>query len=215
MKMLNRIAAFLLLGMAAATAADLPTKAPAASPAGCTITYCVGAYVGADLSGVATNVNVFGNGLSGSLNAGGTILGVHAGYRAWNGTIYLAGEVGCGADVSGGTTGIGSSFSNRWDCMELVKIGGSISSLLGSTPITFPQALQPYLMSLYGITGGKQRMGSTGIVGGAGAEFVIAPKATINLEYLNVSYSGAGATDVPGIAATDENLFRLSFNRAF
>lgn len=216
--MRHLIAALALFCVASvAQAADVSRAASAAiaAPApGCTVDYCVGAVVGVDLSGVATNVNVFANGINGSLNAGGTLIGVHGGYRLWNGKIYVAGEVGCAGDVSGGTSGLGVSFSDRWSCTELLKFGGSLSSLFNTGPITFPAALQPYLMSLYFIAGGKQRMNSTGVVGGAGAEFVIGPRSTIFLEYLNTQY-GSGASDTLGIAAKSENLFRIGYNYNF
>lgn len=201
---------------APAVAADMPAKAPVFAPAGCTIAYCTGFYAGVGISGVATNLNVFAGGIQGSLNAGGTILDLHGGYRFWNGKFYLAAEVAAGYDVAFGTSGLGVSFGDRFSGIEIVKFGGALSALFGNqTSFTWPVALQPYLMSLYLSTGAKQRMGSSGILGGAGAEFVIGPHMTINLDYFNIQYGSGGASDVPGLAVPSENLFRLSANYAF
>lgn len=209
-------AAALCLGTLHAGAADLRLRAApavAAAPA-CTVDYCVGWFAGFDISGVATSLNFVGQGIGGSFNGGGTLIGGHGGYRAWNGKLYMAGEAGCNYDVSSGTGGLGVGFSDRLGCSEVVKLGGSLSALLGTQPFTFPAALQPYLMSVYAIAGAKQRMGGNGIVGGAGAEFVITPHATVTLEYRNVSYKG-GTSDVPGLVLKDENLAVLGFNWAF
>lgn len=210
----------IILGLALlatpAAAADMPLKArPLAQPVGCTINYCVGFYVGAGLSGVANNLNVFANGINGSLNAGGTILDLHAGYRMYNGKFYLGAEVGGGYDVAFGSGPVGG-FSDRFSGMEVVKLGGSLAGLLGQqNTFAFPEALQPYFMSFYANVGAKQRMGANGLVGGVGAEFVIGPNSTINLDYFNVQYSGGGVTDTTIAAIPQENLFRLSYNYNF
>lgn len=199
-----------------AVAADLPVKAAVVpAPVGCTVTYCVGWIVGADISGIATNVNVFGNGLNGSLNAGGTELGLHGGYRAYNGAIYLGATAGCAYDVSAGTSALGMGFSDRVSCTEIFRVGGSIGALLGQQSFAFPAALQPYFMSFYGLAGGKQKMGSTAVVGGAGAEFVISKKATLRLEYQNAQWGNGGATDTAGIAIPSENLFLIAVDYNF
>lgn len=210
----------LAVGLASpAGAANLPfpAKAPAAvAPLGCTISYCVGWIVGADVTGVASSIDVLGQGVGGSFNGGGTLLGIHGGFRAWNGTFYLGGEIGVTYDVSGGASGVAPGFSDRFAAMEVAKIGGPIGALVGNTQgVTFPAALQPYLMSLYFNVGGKQRMGSTGVVGGAGAEFVITPRATINLDYFHVKYGNGGASDNPLVTLKDEDLIRLAFNWNF
>lgn len=215
-KILMATVAMLIGGSAFAADLRIPLKAAVAPVVQCSIDYCVSWYAGLGIIGAGSNLNVFGNGLNGSLNANGTLMDVHAGYRMWNGKFYLGGEIAGTYDMAGGTTGLGMSFSDRLAGMELVKVGGSLNALLGNQqPIVFPAALAPYLMSLYGIMGAKQRMGANGIVGGAGAEFVITPNTTINLEYLNVKYNGGGASDVAGLAVSDENLARMTFNYNF
>ena len=221
--MLKRILLALSLFASPALAADfpvLPVKVVAPAVPACTILHCTGFYAGGGLSGVATNLNVFANGINGSLNAGGTILDIHAGWRSWNGSIYIGGEVSAGYDVAINTGAVSVSPSDRFNVMELVKLGGNISGLLGSQgTFTFPAALQPYFMSWYIIAGGKQKLAQTGIVGGIGAEFVIGPKSTINLEYLNTQWGGGGAgISTPAgttAAITNENTFRLSYNWNF
>jgi hypothetical protein len=219
MKRILFMAGAMLAMCGSVLAADLPKvlKAPATTPTGCTKDYCVSWIVGADVTGVASSVDVFGSGIGGSFNGGGTLLGAHAGGRLWNGTFYIGFEVGGTYDVAGGASGVAPGFGDRFAAMEIVRAGGPIGAIFGNSQgFTFPAALQPYLMSLYANIGGKQRMGSTGFVTGAGAEFIITPNATVSLDYFHVDYSGAGATNMPSVLALkNEDLARLSFNWNF
>lgn len=192
-----------------------PALAKAVALPSCSVASCTGFYAGLNVIGNGTNVNILGNGLNGSLNSAGTDLGGHVGYRAWNGTFYLGGEVGCSYDISTSTQVLGASPSDRLRCMELAKLGGALSALFQNQTIPIPPMLQNSFMSFYGILGGNQRFNRTGFAGGVGAEFFIMPNVTMNLEYINVTYSGAGAPAATGVNATDENLFRLLLNYNF
>lgn len=205
-----------LVCMASSTfAADLTKAARAAAPAqpACTTAYCVGFYGGLDISGNGTNVNIL-NGLGGSLNANGTEIGGHAGFRSWNGTVYLGVELGCAYDISMNI--VGTSI-DRLRCMELAKAGGALSALFGQqSTFQVPAYLQNSFVSFYGIVGASEKYGSTGIAAGVGAEFLVAPKVSLTLDYINVNYSGGGASQVGGLVTIPtENLFRMGVNYDF
>jgi opacity protein-like surface antigen len=220
----SAIALIAAASIGVAAAADLPkaaatamaTKAVTATPAvpSCTIASCTGFYAGLDITGDASNFNLIGNGINGSLNAAGTEIGGHAGFRSWNGTVYLGAEIGCAYDI--GMNVVGSSI-DKFRCMELGKAGGSLTALFGQQQsFTFPQALQNSFVSFYGILGASERYGATGLAGGIGAEFIVAPKVSLTLDYINVNYSGGGPTTMSGLAQVpNENLFRLGINYDF
>lgn len=203
-----------------AAGADLkapPFKALAPVPVvPCTVTSCTSFYGGLDITGAGSNVNVLGNGLNGSLNANGTEIGLHAGFRTYDGKIYLGAEAGCGYDVAMQMGVIGQSPTDRLRCMELLKGGGSLAALFGgATTFPIPPALQNSFMSFYGILGASERFNATGIAGGVGAEFVISPKVTMTLDYININYTGGGATASSIATVPNENLFRLGVNYNF
>lgn len=211
---------FLIALVAAAMAvpawgADLPRPflkaAPSTVPT-CTVAYCVGFYGGLDISGNGTNVNLL-NGIGGSLNANGTEIGAHGGFRSWDGKLYLGAEVGCAYDVSMNIVGLTPSSKVR--CMELAKFGGSLSALFGQQgAFQFPAALQSSFMSFYAIVGASERYGATGISAGVGAEFLVAPNVSLTLDYINVNYSGGGAVQ-GSLSIPTENLFRMGVNYNF
>jgi len=211
------VLAFIITGLLTLTgsvrAADMPVKVAAVVPSlppWCSAQSCSGVYAGGSLIGNATNVNVIGNGINGSLNAGGQEMGLHAGYRAFDGTYYLGAEAGCSYNISSNLA------SDRLRCMELLKAGGALSALFGGQQsFQFPAVLQNNFMSFYGIVGASQRINHTGLVGGVGAEFFILKNLTMTLEYLNTSYPGSSPTINGVIAVKDDNLFRLGVNYNF
>src|SRR5262249_29833108 len=73
-----------------ALAADMPAKAAAAQPAqpSCTPQVCSGFYIGGNLIGVGSNIDVLGSGINNSVFAGGAMLGANLGYQFWNGRMF-------------------------------------------------------------------------------------------------------------------------------
>lgn len=209
------LAALAAMLVAPAFGADIPRLALKAAPATvptCSPVYCVGFYGGLDISGNGTNVNLL-NGLGGSLNANGTEIGGHAGYRSWDGKLYLGAEVGCAYDVSMNIVGLTPSSKVR--CMELVKAGGALSALFGQQQaFQFPAALQTSFLSFYAILGASERFHSTGIAAGVGAEFLVTSNVSLTLDYINVNYSGGGAVQ-GSLSIPTENLFRMGVNYNF
>lgn len=229
------VAAMILLGMllvlpqpvyagdikipASARAAVLP---PPAEP--CTVTQCSGLYVGVDLTGINSNLDILGSGLAGSFGAGGQMLGVHGGYQLWNGTYFAAVEAGCAYNLTQNFNAVGSDPSNKFLCTELIKGGFALSGLFGigsgaaatpsqgPVPINIPAALLNSLTSPYFIVGAAQRFSKNGFVSGAGAEFVLAQGINVGAEYLHINYN---AQVNPIVTLDTENLFRIYLNRKF
>lgn len=211
-----------------AFAADLPVKALVAPPVpNCDITRCSGFYVGLNVTGVGTNLDLIGGGLGGSVNANGTLLGGHVGYQAWNGQWFGAVEAGCAYDLTQKVDAIGGTNSNRFLCTEVVKAGGLLGSLLGTgwgnpapaapsqgaLPFNIPATLSSALVSPYVTLGAAQRFGKSGFVSGAGAQFIISANWNIGLEYMHIRYNRQQVTEFQELDT--ENLIRMSVNYHF
>lgn len=195
---------------------------PPADP--CTVTQCSGLYVGVDLTGINSNLDILGSGIAGSFGAGGQMLGIHGGYQLWNGTWFAAAEVGCAYNLTQNFNALGTDPSNKFLCTELIKGGFALSGLFGigsgaaatpsqgPVPINIPAALLNSLTSPYFIVGAAQRFSKNGFVSGAGAEFVLAQGINVGAEYLHINYN---AQVNPVLTLDTENLFRIYLNRKF
>lgn len=208
------VAALLLASMIPfAQAADLSTKAPVVIPApgvNCDLSGCTGAYLGAQVSGSGTGINVLN---LGALNAGGTYMGANAGYQFYNGTYFL----GAGAQVEyqvGVAQGdVVSGFSNKLFAFEGVEFGGSLSNLFGIAALNLPAFLSTAVPT---VKVGACQHGSqlSGYCAGAGAHFFVPnSRWTIDAEYLNAQY---GSTQVsPTVTANTENRGSFGFSYHF
>lgn len=202
-----------------ATAADLVVKAPAARNFAaalaldmpCSQLGCSGFYLGAQTSGSGTGVNVLN---LGSLNAGGTYMGMNAGYQFFNGTYWL----GAGAQVEYAVASppsdiVGGSFSNKVFAFEGVEFGGNLLALFNIAPINLPGFLATAVPT---IRVGACQNGSSlrGYCSGAAAHFFIPnSRWTIDATYLNAQY---GLTQTsPGVTANTENRGSLGFSYHF
>jgi hypothetical protein len=200
-----------------ASAADLAIKAlplkavSALTGAPCDVTGCSGFYAGAQISGSGTGVNIIN---LGSLNAGGTFMGVNAGYQFYNGVYWLG--VGAKVEYDVGSTGtslVGNAFSNKIFAFEGVEFGGAIATMLGIAPLNLPGWLSTAIPT---VKVGACQHGSelNGYCAGAAAHFFIpASRWTIDAEYLNAQY---GTTTVSaGVTANTENRGSLGFSYHF
>lgn len=211
------LCAFAVTAATTATAADLPRKAPPVQAAPCTIQSCSGWYVGADLIGFTSNVDVLGQGVRNSLFAGGQAFGVHAGYQLWNGRFFAAFEAGVNYEVHPTSPGVENS-RNRVTGLQLVKLGAGLNGLLGGMAVapatgsqspagvTVPADLASALIAPYLITGAMQRGHGTQSVTGAGSEFLLSSGVNLSLEYLY-------GPPMNGDPATQ--MVRLGLNRKF
>lgn len=203
-----------------ALAADMQLKAPPrfAPVDPCTQQSCSGWYVGGDLMGIVSSIDVIGQGINNSILAGGGIIGGHVGYQFWNGKWFLAFEGGVAYQASNNGAVAPALGTDRIVGTELVKIGYGLAGIFGqaavapATPtqspvgITVPASLTEALITPYIITGAMQRGRSTQAVSGVGSEFLLAQQWNLSLDYLY----GAPMDNKPAL-----NLVRLGLNYKF
>lgn len=214
MKSLSGIGFAALLG-SSALAADLPTKAPKVAFADpCTVATattplsCSGWYIGGGLAGEGSNANIIGNGIDGSVFAGGMTPTIDAGYLYAKGNWLFGAELDVGYSVgtAAAVNGVGNSF-NGFRMTEDFKVGGNLSGLLGTqTPITIPASLANAVIGPYIHVGTTQWQlpGSwaNGVVSGAGVLFDIGPRLFGDLRYTYTNFSAARAG---GLTINDDN----------
>jgi opacity protein-like surface antigen len=208
-------AAFLIASPAGA--ADMAVKAPVYSvPSNpCTPTSCTGFYLGAAIGGVGSNADIVGNGVNGSVFAGGGIPMAVAGYQYAKGNWFFGGEVAVGGQISTKATVNGvSGNENGLFSYQIAKVGGNLSGILGndSAPITIPSTLQKSLISPYVLVGAVERQFASGWATGAGATFDISSKMFLDVKYMYVNY---GPSRNGNLQLNSENLILTGINYKF
>lgn len=227
MKNLFLALAVALGAIAPATAADLTTKAkavPFLTGSPCTIATattplsCSGFYIGGGISGQGTNANIIGNGINGSVFAGGMVPTLDFGYQYAQGNWIFAAEFDLGYAM-GSAANIGGSGSNvnGLHTTELLKIGGNLSALFGTqAPITIPPQLAAAVIAPYATIGQTQWQlagrWANGTVSGAGVLFDIGPQWFGDLRYTYTDFSAAKAA---GITVNNDQALTVTFNRKF
>ena len=203
----------------AARASDIasPASSVTASPA-CTPLACTGWYVGGGIGGAGSNADIIGNGINGSVFAGGSIPFANAGYQYAQGNWLFGAEGGLGYQLSSSVTinGAGNN-TNGMFAYQIFEAGGNVAALLGnSAPITIPPALANALINVYGFVGLAEHQfaggWASGTASGAGAKFDIGPSSFIDLKYMNVQY---GATKTGSLSLSAENLLLVSYEHKF
>jgi len=209
------IGVLMAASIASAFAQSLPVKAPPANP--CTPTSCTGFYVGGGVSGNGSNLDIIGQGINGSVFAGGVIPDFHGGYIYKSGNWLYGAEAGLGYLMNSGVTVNGAGVNqNGLFSYQVARVGGDLGALFGTqTPITIPPQLANSLISGYVQIGTaeKQLPGAwlSGMVSGAGAFFDIGPKSFINIDYKNVQLQGVAGGVKPGPL----NILSVGFNYKF
>jgi opacity protein-like surface antigen len=204
-----------------AFAADLtlPVRAPAiALPdpgSACTPTSCSGFYVGGQLAGVGSNADIIGNGVNGSVFAGGGIPMATVGYQYASGNWFFGAEGAVGWQVStkaniGGVTGNENGFISY----QIGKVGGNLAGLFGNSaaPIAIPPKLANALISPYVLLGAVERPFASGWASGAGATFDIGPHTFVDIKYMYVNY---GPSSNGAFNMKSENLLTAGVNYKF
>lgn len=207
------IASFTMAGNA--SAADL-VKAPykTVSVSDCTKTDCSGAFVGANLAGLGTSLDVLGSGVNQSLFGGGGMIGANAEYQLWNGK-YLA-AFGAMGDYEVNVNGPTIS-KNRMLGIAYVKLGVGLAGVFAlptTSPGTLSADLQGAFLTPYA-TFGAVPFGNQGWVSGAGMSFALAPLWKLNLDYMRISYKSGQTVEVAPMtqAASSDNLLFLTLSR--
>lgn len=205
-----------------ARAADLATKAPALAFANpCTIATastplsCSGFYVGGGISGQGSNANIIGNGINGSVFAGGMVPDAAVGYQYMQGNWIFGAELSMGyaVDSNVAVNAVGTNV-NGLRITELFKAGGNLSALLGTqAPITIPPSLAAAVLGPYVAIGSSQwQMAgawASGMTSGAGVLFDIGPRWFGDLRYTYTDFKGA---KVNGITVENDQSLRIGFN---
>lgn len=196
-------------------AADvLPVKAPAiaAIPNPCSQNGCSGFFVGAEVSGSGSGVNVLN---LGELSAGGTYMGMNAGYQMYNGTYWLGAKAKIEYAVAQPSNGIvDQSFNNKFFAFEGAEIGAALGQFFGGVaPISFggllSNAVPTFLVGA--CQNGSKLQGYC--TGAAIHYFVPNTRWTVDADYLNAQYGQT--TTAPGQTVTTENRGSLGFSYHF
>ncbi len=206
-------------GDIASPASPAPAKAVSYAPCqvGTTATplSCTGGYIGGGLGGAGSNANIIGNGINGSVFAGGITPTFDAGYQYVQGNWMAGGELDVAYAVGTGATvnGIGNGF-NGFRISEVFKAGGNLSGLLGTqTPITIPPQLANSILAPYVHIGTTQWQlkgaWANGISSGAGVLFDISPRLFGDLRYTYTNFSAARSG---GLTINDDNSILVTLN---
>jgi len=180
----------------------------------CSVSACSGFYVGAGMAGNGTNADILGNGVSGSVFAGGGIPFVDGGWQSWNGTMMFGVEAGVGYQINTATAanGVGTNLQGV-DAYQEIQLGGNLSNLVsGQQPVMVPTGLMASMMFPYVAFGAEERQFADGWRTGAGAKFLIGPEMFLDIGYRYINY---GAATSGALSFPSENLVFLKFNRVF
>lgn len=225
MRQIIRLAAAMVVAVlfgGAAVAADLSTLPVKAAPvvassiinAPCSIAGCSGFYLGAEISGSGSGVNVLN---LASLNANGTGMGINGGYQFFNGTYWLGAKVSADYDVGQQNPSVGGqtlTSSNKFFAFEGVEVGGNLAQLFGLTPINLPGPLANAVPTV--LVGACQHGSLTGYCAGAAAHFFIPnSRFTVDVQYLNAQYGQTQTGTVVGVPVTQSTENRGTFGFSY
>jgi hypothetical protein len=194
----------------------LPTFVP------CTPIACTGWYTGFNLAGVATNVNVIGNGINGSLNAGGQNIGIQGGYQFWNGTFFFGPEVGIDYTYGGTVGATGGQSNPKYLASEIIKLGTPFSTFFGSAPapanttgvsgLLTANTIAPYIF--FGAA--QSGWGTTGLVSGAGVTFAVDQQHWfVDARYENYQFPSGAANCATGQSCPSLNVVKIGLDYKF
>lgn len=208
MRKLLLAAVIVALFLTSAKAADISVKAPAIAAAPCVAGACSGWYAGFGAMGNGTNADIVGNGINGSVFAGGGALHVEGGYQFWSGSLFAAIEGSLGYEfTSNVSSGVPSNnlTGSRFVGTELIKLGYNFFPSTASATTAPSQSPVPLIVPAnllasttpYFAFGGMQRLGHNVWVNGAGLETVIAAGWSSHAEYLYApAQNGLNATSI-------------------
>jgi hypothetical protein len=183
----------LLAATGAASAADLPLKAPPLAPttAVCTLNQCNVWFLGGSIVGMGSNVDIIGQGISNSVFANGGMVALNGGAQYWTNGIFVGAEnmvgwsFGAPASVNGSSVTMQGGLDVLW-----FEAGGSLGDFFGSgaQPVTINNALASDLITLYVGTGPAQPFGDSSLgtksfwTSGGGARYLLPAARPILLD---------------------------------
>lgn len=223
MKRILLATSIFVAGVCSAIAADLPVKSRAIAPLDstpCTTTSCSGFYLGLHVEGEGSNADIIGSGINGSIFNNGAGLGVHAGYQFWNGSFFVAGEVG-GSYYTGSNSFLASiaGINPNWSVDTVVKLGYGLNGLFNgppapsSGPVTPIQALNGAMLSPFFTVGERFRDRLNGFVAGGGICYTLGGPNEACAEYRHVTYDKTTAAGIINIGS--EQSVMAEFNHKF
>jgi opacity protein-like surface antigen len=196
-----------------AYAVDL-TKAPPIAKATCTLTSCVGVFIGGSIANDGGNLDVIGTGLQGVAN--NQSLGSQFGLEYFRNNIYAAGLIHVNYDMALNTGGLG--ITDKVSFGVCGRLGYSLASFFGAGATgqaapTLPQQLAASLMTPYVNICEDRRHGQPAIGTGAGVEALVSQNWTANADYLHYTFNqGGNAGGVVPLTQKDENAVMFSIN---
>lgn len=215
-----------------AFSADLkpfPVKAPVYAPVGCTITSCIGLFIGPSIVQAGGSLDVIGTGITG-LADNGFAMGGQAGYEFFRDKFYFSGLFHAERDMSLNAAP-GTSFNDRMTWGACARVGYQLSGLLGATTSgnvgatpTLPQELLSSLMTPYVNVCEDKRHNQPSTATGVGLEILLAADGrgrsawTANIDYLRYNYRQGGAAGTMGvlpIVQTSDNVIKVGLNYHF
>lgn len=173
-------------GAHAQTVTPLPVKAPpvAVPVAGCSQLSCTGFFAGGSIYGIGGNAAILQNGVAGSIFAGGGDIGLNAGWQYWDSKYFVSFDADAMIE-STNNAGVNNFAGGGFVGILHAKLGGNLLGLVanGPAPITPPSALVGVIMASYIDNCVAFRKNGSQYCGGAGTQFWLAPKLTLDLLY--------------------------------
>jgi uncharacterized protein (DUF433 family) len=224
---MRKLSVFALMLLASsASAANLALKAPVFTTPICSVTSCIGGFIGMTVGNGGGNIDIIGSGVSG-LTQNGLAIGMQGGYEYFNNSIYFAPYVNVNYDIS--LSSVSNSIADKTSYGGGIRVGYSLAGIFGTvttqgTTPSLPTQLLNSLMTPYINVNEEKRHGQPALGTGVGVEALLAADATghsswtLNADYLHYTYNqGGNAGSSAGLTTTqkDENWVGISLNRHF
>jgi hypothetical protein len=183
------------------------------APITCTLTSCTVVYGGVFAGGLADNLNILGNGVNGSINAGGMLPGADIGAQYYDGKFLFGAEADIGYQFNSNASvnGVGGNQSGFFGIVQ-VKAGAGLGLLPTQTPLSVNLPL-PIITPYVALGNLFQGHGGSGAVGGAGIEFQLPANPTL---FLDTEYLNGGGPNTAGAAqAKNNNILIVKLHKTF
>lgn len=195
----------------------VPIAAPAlpAVPVNpCNVSGCKGFELGGNFTGSGVGINVAN---LGSMNAGGSYMGLESNYMAYNGAWLLGAGGKVEYEIANPPSDvIGGAFSNKLFWYAYGEAGGTLTTMFGMFGVqsaALPAWVTNAVTSVR--VGGCGNGPLQGFCSSFHArEFLANSQWTVNIDYTNAQYN-AGTAIKPGITGNTENRGSLGFSYHF